>query len=100
MESQTIMRKDETGTRIDIEYEKGRKIGTVHVQDQYDNKETLFRYPASPDDDEIEEAIESSDILNRAYNLKKREKLAYLKSQIKKAIEIMTTFAETGYTSD
>lgn len=94
------MRKDETGTRIDIEYEKGRKIGTVHVQDKNDNKETLFRYPDSPDDNEIERAIQSSDILNRAYNLKKREKVADLKKQIKKAIEIMTTFAETGYTSD
>jgi hypothetical protein len=100
MESQKIMGKDETGTRIDIEYEKGRKIGNVHVQNEYNHKEVLFRYPADPDDDEIEEAIQSSDILNRAYNLKKREKVAYLKSQIKKGIEIMTTLVETGYTSD
>ncbi|MEG4441943.1 hypothetical protein QUB47_18880 [Microcoleus sp. AT9_B5] len=100
MESQTIMRKDETGTRIDIEYEKGRKLGNVHVQNESNRKETLFRYPADPDDAEIERAIQSSDILNRAYNLKKSEKVAYLKSQIKKAIEMMTTFAETGYTSD
>ena len=100
MESQTIMRKDETGTRIDVEYEKGQRIGNVHVQDNYNNKEKLFTYPADPDDYEIERAIESSDILSRAYNLKKREKLAYLKSQVKKAIEMMTTFAETGYTSD
>lgn len=94
------MGKDETGTRIDIEYEKGRKLGNVHVQNEYNHKERLFTYPDDPDDDEIEEAIKSSDILNRAYNLKKREKVAELKKYIKKGIEIMTTFAETGYTSD
>lgn len=100
MQSDTIMDKDETGTRIDIEFLSGKKEGNVHVQDKYNNKEVLFRYPADPDDDEIEEAIKSSDILSRAYNLKKPEKVAYLKRMIKKGIEKMTTFAETGYTSD
>jgi hypothetical protein len=97
MESQTVMRQDETGTRIDIEYEKGREIGNVHIQNGH-SKEVLFRYPADNCTDyEINQAIQSSDILNRAYNLKKTEKVAYLREQIKKGIRLMTDFAKGGY---
>lgn len=97
MESQKVMDPDDTGTRIEIEYEKGKKIGNVHVQNKKSGaKETLFRYPANPDDREIEQAIQASDIFPRAYNLKNPEKMAELKTYIKKGIRLMTVFAEQG----
>mgnify|MGYP006271757163 CR=1 FL=1 len=97
MESQTTMRTDQTGTRIDVEYLRGKKQGNVHVQNSSYGKNTLFRYNGhTPNVSEIEAAIEGSEVLRRAYNLKKREVMNNLVKQIEKAIGIMNNYAENG----
>jgi Zn-finger domain-containing protein len=95
MESQTIMNDHDTDVQIHVEYQSGSEDGnTVHVHNlKYGTKEELFRYPVDIEDEDldhiIEEKIKNCDIFERAYNLKKREKLDYLKKQVKKAVEMM-----------
>lgn len=97
MENQTTMRPDQTGTRIDVEYLRGKRQGNVHVQNPSYGKNTLFRYNGgTPSTSEIEAAIEGSEVLRRAYNLKKREVMEKLVEEIQKAIRTMNNFAENG----